>query len=175
VATDWAEVINNFIKIGIPAICTAATAVLVTRFAQTHDIEKERRRRRQDFLLKAADELDRLKLSVTEALSLRGVVRELKKTGAGEERITNVIVSLLKQIDSVEAAESRFGRLETQFELFAFSRCSKAFSAYGNATMHLKKAITKMDDDPEEKGAIEKWWAAEIDFRDELASAFKKL
>jgi hypothetical protein len=52
---DWAQVIDDFIKIGLPWICTAAVALLVSEFTRSHDLNKERRRRRQDALEKVSD------------------------------------------------------------------------------------------------------------------------
>jgi hypothetical protein len=63
------QVIDDFIKIGLPAfftatvavfaaICTAAIALFGFRFTRSHELEKERRRRRQDALEKISDDFE---------------------------------------------------------------------------------------------------------------------
>ena len=51
----WAQVLDDFIKIGLPSLCTAVVAFLIAKFTRSHDFEKERRRRKQDFLERAAE------------------------------------------------------------------------------------------------------------------------
>jgi hypothetical protein len=51
---DWAQASSDWAKaltvIG-PSVCTAVVALLVARWTRSHEFEKERRRRKQDFLL----------------------------------------------------------------------------------------------------------------------------
>ena len=171
---QWTQVADDFVKFAIAPICTAAAAVTIFILSRKHDFEKERRRRKQDFLLRVADELDRLTLCLESAASLRRVVSKGRDSGQQEmERVS--IDALLKQVEEAERYESRFGMCETQLYLFEFSQCSEKFQAVTHATTKLKAALTTFTGEPEEQQALRDWWDAEAKFREELVAVFKAL
>jgi hypothetical protein len=98
---QWTQVTDDFVKFAIAPICTAAAAITLFILTRQHDFEKERRRRKQDFLLRVAEELDRLTLCLESAASLRHVVSQARDSGQQEmERVSTD--ALLKQLKEAE-------------------------------------------------------------------------
>jgi hypothetical protein len=170
-----AQVADDSVKFAVAPICRAAAAITIFILSRKHDFEKERRRRKQDFLLRVAEELDRLTLCLESAASLRGVVSEARDSGQ-QEMERGAIDALSKQIEEAERYESKFGMLETPLYLFEFSQCSERFRAVTHATAKLKAALTTLTGGPEEQeAALRVWWEAEAKFREELVAVFKAL
>ena len=74
---------DDFIKIGLPSICTAAVALLVSKFTRSHDLDKERRRRRQDALEKISDDFQAACFSLSNLAINYSAYRELQNDAAG--------------------------------------------------------------------------------------------
>jgi len=73
----WAQVLDDFIKIGLPSLCTAVVAFLIAKFTRSHDFEKEPKRRKQDFLERAAEPMDELTMRMESLLSLKETARSM--------------------------------------------------------------------------------------------------
>ena len=69
---QWTQVADDFVKFARAPICTAVAAITIFILSRKHDFEKERRRRKKDFLLRVAEELDRLTLCLESAVFLKG-------------------------------------------------------------------------------------------------------
>src|SRR4030095_7827553 len=65
---EWAQVADDFIKIGLSGIFAALVALLIAKFSRSHEMEKERRRRRQDTFEKSVGEFQAAHQTVTDVI-----------------------------------------------------------------------------------------------------------
>jgi len=169
---NWAQVLDDFIKIGLPSLCTASAALLIAKFTRSHDFEKERRRRKQDFLEQIAEPLDDLTMRMESVLSSEETVRSVDdplKLRASE--------LFLKELDLLDEAELKFGRIETKLALAGFPECLEAFRAHRHCTTKLQGAVLARSQGREDTvaGACKAWWQTESEFRHKIVSAFRAL
>src|SRR5437868_1498516 len=97
---DWRQVTDDFIKIGLPSICTAAVALFVSKFTRSHDLDKERRRRRQDALEKVSVDFQAACFSLSQLAINYSVYRESHNDPAGRFGSED----LWKSGDAIDAA-----------------------------------------------------------------------
>ena len=166
------EVISDAIKIGLPSLCTAVVAFLIAKFTRSHDFEKERRRRKQDFLERAAEPLDELTMRMESLLSSEETARSVD-----EQVKLKAQELLLKELELLEEAETKFGRIETKLLLVGFPECVEAFKAHQRCTIELKGAILARSQGREDRVAKSRdaWWESESRLRDQIVSAFRTL
>jgi hypothetical protein len=169
---SWAQVLDDFIKIGLPSLCTASVALLVAKFTRSHDFEKERRRRKQDFFEQIGEPLDDLTLRIESLLSSEEVARS-----ADEQLKLRASELFLKDLDLLDEAELKFGRIETKLALFGFLECLEAFKAHKICTTKLKGAVLARSQDRENSvnRRCEAWWETEAAFREQIKTAFHAL
>lgn len=162
------EVLDDAVKIGLGTLC----GWWIARGGRAHEFEKERRRRKQDFLERAAEALDDLTLRMESFLSSEEVVRvvtEDLKLGARE--------AFLKDFDLLGEAEAKFARLESKLALFDSPQCTKSFKAHQHSTTKLKGALAARSQGRESnvESACDAWWETEREFREQTVSAFRAL
>jgi hypothetical protein len=169
---NWAQVLDDFIKIGLPALCTASVALLIAKFTRSHDFDKERRRRKQDLFEQLAEPFDDLTMRMESVLSSEETVRKVDaqlKTRATE--------SLLNDLDLLDEATLKFGRIETKVQFFDLADCVKAFKTHQHNTLKLKGAVFARyygrEDTVDEM--CNAWWISENEFRSRITAAFRQL
>lgn len=126
------EVLDDAVKIGLGAF----SGWLIARGSRAHELERERRRRKQDFLERAAEALDDLTLRMESVLSSDDVVR-----AASENLKLRAQEAWLKDLDLLDEAETKFARLESKLALFEFPDCASAFKTHQHSTTELKGAL----------------------------------
>jgi hypothetical protein len=129
---DWAQVTSDFIKIGLPAICTATVALLVSKLTRSYELDKERRRRRQDALEKISDDFQAACFSLCSLAIKYSVCRE--SAGKNSEE-------LLKTGDAIDAATKDLHGILGRVKLLQLTKCDEAFGAFLNQTIAFRKIL----------------------------------
>jgi len=134
----WPQVIDNFIKIGLPSICTAAVALFGFWFTRSHELEKDRRRRRQDALEKISDDFQAACVSLSGLTINYSIYRESGGTN---------LDALWKSHDAMEAATKDLHRIRGRLTLLQLKKCNEVFGAFLDQTIAFRK-ITKLPPEP---------------------------
>ena len=146
---DWPQVTDDFIKIGLPSICTAAVALLasiltavvtlrVSKFTRSHDLDKERRRRRQDALEKISDDFQALCFRLSDLAIKYSVYRESQNDPAG--RIV-ALGSLFESGGAIDAATEDLYRIGGRLRLLQLKKSDEIFVRFLNQTIAFRKIL----------------------------------
>jgi hypothetical protein len=162
------EVLDDAVKIGLGAF----SGWLIARGSRAHEFEKERRRRKQDFFEQVAEPLDDLTMRMESVLSSEETARAVN-----EQLKARAYELFLKEVDLLDEAQLKFGRIETKLALFGFPECLEAFKAHQRCTTKLKGAVLARSQCREDTvdRACEAWWETESEFRDKIVFAFGEL
>jgi hypothetical protein len=134
---DWPQVTDDFIKIGLPSICTAAVALLVSKFTRSHDLDKERRRRRQDALEKISDDFQAACFSLSNLAINYSAYRELQNDAAGRVAFED----LWKSGGAIDAATKDLYLVGGRLKLLRLKKCDEAFVEFLNQTIAFRKML----------------------------------
>jgi hypothetical protein len=134
---DWPQVTDDFIKIGLPSICTAAVALLVSKLTRSHDLEKERRRRRQDALEKVSDDFQAACFSLSELARYYSVYRELQNDPARPIAAGG----LWESGAAIDAATKDLHLIGGRLKLLRLKKCEEAFVEFLNQTIAFRKML----------------------------------
>ena len=175
----WPEVVDTALKIGLPAAIAATAAILVSRAAQSHDFEKERRRRKQDCLEGAIEDFDECDLASDEFWILSHTATSFMDNPDPNLRF-QMGERLAASIEKTEAAEVKFRRSRSKLIVFGFQRCADALEAYCFAVSKEKVALQPMRDRGEGwetplSQAHEERISAALAFRDAVVRELKLL
>ena len=85
--------------------------------------------------------------------------------------------AFLKELSLLEAAEVKFGRIETKLALLGLPECLAAFKAHQQRTTAVRGAVLARWQGREDNvdDACANWWRTESEFRDKIVSAFRAL
>ena len=121
--TTGYDVLNDLIKIGVPSIATGATAFLIARAARSHDFEKERRRRKQDFLEAVADTFADFQQKLQSSFSHTLAV--FNPRPGVEEAARHAIERDSRQADrEMQDAQTKLVGFQTKLRLLGFADCA---------------------------------------------------
>ncbi len=134
---DWPQVTDDFVKIGLPSICTAAVALLVSKFTRSHELDKERRRRRQDALEKVSDDFQASCFSLSDLAMKYSVYRELQTDPAGRIAIGN----LWESGGVIDAATRDLYLIGGRLKLLGLKKCEETFVEFLNETIAFRKML----------------------------------
>jgi hypothetical protein len=134
---DWPQVTDDFIKIGLPSICTAAVALLVSKFTRSHDLDKERRRRRQDALEKVSEDFQAACFSLSDLAINYSVYRESQNDPVGRIALED----LGKSGDAIDAATKDLYLIGGRLKLLQLKKCEEAFVEFLNQTIAFRKIL----------------------------------
>src|SRR6266487_6448810 len=134
---DWPQVTDDFVKIGLPSICTAAVALLVSKFTRSHELDKERRRRRQDALEKVSDDFQSACFSLSDLAIKYSVYRELQNDPGGRIAIGN----LFESGGAIDAATKDLHLIAGRLKLLGLKKCEEAFVEFLNQTIAFRKML----------------------------------
>jgi hypothetical protein len=134
---DWPQVTDDFIKIGLPVICTSAVALLVSKFTRSHDLDKERRQRRQDALEKISEDFQLACVSLSELAINYSVYRESQNDPARPIAFGE----LLKSGAAMDAATKDLHRIRGRLKLLRLEKCEEAFVEFLNQTIEFRKML----------------------------------
>jgi hypothetical protein len=151
---DWPQVTDDFVKIGLPSICTAivalfaatctsAVALLISKSTRSHDLEKERRRRRQDALEKVSDDFQAACFRLSDLAMKYSAYRELKADPAGHI----AIAELFESGGAIDAATKDLHLIAGRLKLLGLKKCQEAFVEFLNQTIAFRK-ILKLPPEP---------------------------
>lgn len=128
-AADWAQASSDWAKavtVIVPALCTAAVVLLVARWNRSHDLEKERRRRKQDFIEKVVSDFDNLQVLLQETLKL---TLALSNTPMPETARNAIIEELQSTMEDVDEAHLQLSRLPGKLRLLDYDDCADKLEA----------------------------------------------
>src|SRR6266496_3118414 len=145
---DWPQVTDDFVKIGLPSICTAivalfaatctsAVALLISKSTRSHDLEKERRRRRQDALEKVSDDFQAACFRLSDLAMKYSAYRELKADPAGHI----AIAELFESGGAIDAATKDLHLIAGRLKLLGLKKCQEAFVEFLNQTIAFRKML----------------------------------
>ena len=134
---DWPQVTDDFVKIGLPAICTAGVALLVSKFTRSQDLDKERRRRRQDALEKVSDDFQAACFSLSDLATKYSVYRELQNDPAGHIAVGD----LFESGGAIDAATKDLHLIAGRLKLLGLKKCEEAFVEFLNQTIAFRKML----------------------------------
>jgi len=138
IVMDWPQVTDDFIKIGLPSICTAAVALLVSKFTRSHDLDKERRRRRQDALEKVSNDFQAACFSLSDLAINYSAYRELQNdAAAGRVALEGV----WKSGGAIDAATKDLHLIGGRLKLLRLKKCEEAFVEFLNQTIAFRKML----------------------------------
>ena len=146
---EWPQVTDDLIKVGLPAICTATVAVFASictaavalpgfRFTRSQELEKERRRRRQDALEKISEDFQTACVTLSDLAMNYSVYRESGGMNLEE---------LLKTGEAIDAATKDLHRMRGRLILLQLKKCEEAFGAFLDQTIAFRK-IMKLPPEP---------------------------
>lgn len=143
-SAEWAKTAGDFVRYGVPSICTAAVAILTAKFIRSHEERKERRRRRQDFLERVVEQLDRAALPVNNAVARLGALDHFRHEGFPSEiSEAKVMQDVMEAIAKMEDAEADLYLVESKIGMFGFTDCMQMFQDHCLALGFLKGAMLK--------------------------------
>jgi len=166
---EWPQVVDNFIKIGLPSICTAAVAFFGFWFTRSHELQKDRRRRRQDALEKISDDFQAACFTLSSLAREYSVYRESKSGMSLEE--------LYKTDDAIDAATKDLTVIGGRLKLLQLTKCDEAFGGF--QTIAFRK-ILKLPPEPLATAEVvrrefDKVQALRVHFERSLGEAFNSL
>jgi hypothetical protein len=171
----WPEVADTALKIGIPGTLTAITALLIARFSHSRDLDKERRRRQQDFLENLGNNFDAFAVSIDAVHVATAVYRQTKPDSP---LFSKVMESVDACLDTLEKAELSLGHLQTRLRMSQFDECWKRFQQYDMAAQRFKSLALQDDPVPDEQD-LDDAWAETVKtanaFRDAITAAYRTL
>ncbi len=170
---NWAQVADDFIKIGLPSLCTAGVALLIGKFTRSHEFEKERRRRKQDFLTSVADQFEEFESALRHVGTQFALFILAKSQNVPDATIRQQ--ELLQSIDALNAIDDKLHRLGTKLDLFGFWKCRGILSDYEIRAGEYRAMLHEEDPDLPLEAAKIKWMESAEQFRQTLAAAYNGL
>ncbi len=167
----WPEVTDTAVKIGLPTTLTALTAIFLAKFSHSHDLEKERRKRKQDFLEKLGSDFDAYDSALDAMRSDDQVARRLPDSLEAQR-------SLLNTYRAVDQAERGLSHLQSRLLMSGFPACYARLQEYEMATTLLKAAVSKQVGEDIEQSIIREVVAVSDSadaFRESLRDAYQGL
>lgn len=163
----WAELFDTFAKVGLGLLA----GWFLSKETRSHEFEKERRRRKQNFLEYAAECLDELTMAMESMLSSTQVI-----LNAPAESQSHAAEALLANWNVLETAQRKFGNLETKISLFGLPECATTFQQHRRSTLTLAAALGPWRDGGAEPiESRSSWWDTERVFRKTIVTAFAAL
>jgi hypothetical protein len=130
---EWPQVASDFIKIGLPALCTAAVALFGFWFTRSHELEKDQRRRRQDALERISDDFQAACFNLATLARDYSVYRDSGGTNFQE---------LFKTDDAIDAATKDLHVIGGRLKLLQLTKCDEAFGGFLYQTIAFRKILT---------------------------------
>jgi len=151
---EWPQVTDDLIKVGLPVICTATVAVFASictaavallgfRFTRSHELEKERRRRRQDALEKISEDFQTACATLSDLTITYSVYRESYTHPAGGIAFGE----LWESGGAMDAVTKDLHRILGRLKLLQLKKCEEAFGAFLDQTIAFRK-IMKLPPQP---------------------------
>lgn len=143
-AINWTQVNSEWARaltVIVPSVCTAAVALLIARWSRSHDFEKERRRRRQDFLEAVSGAYATFQQMLQELLSL---TMACTRPGPILEE-TRAILEQEWTTAHEKAVESQINLavLNNKLRLLGFTDCADKLMEFDlDATLFVKRLLT---------------------------------
>jgi hypothetical protein len=132
----WPEVVDDAIKIGLPAL----TAWLIARGSRLHEFEKERRRRKQDCLEQIIENLAEQE-SAHDAFCVSslayGLATKEEKPDVAKVFLTNVN----QNREQSDLAQTKLNRSRSKLIVFDFNECAASLQTYNRALGEFKTVL----------------------------------
>jgi hypothetical protein len=123
--SGW-DVLSDAIKIGVPSLLTGVTAFAIARSSHAHDLEKERRRRKQDLLEQVADTFE---------------VFDTILVSAASDRIENMESEISHRLEGYRLALGNLKRFTARLHMARFFKTGNALNDYLSAAVELEIGI----------------------------------
>jgi hypothetical protein len=165
------DVLSDAIKIGVPSLLTGLVAFFIGRAARSHEFEKERRRRKHDFLEVLGDNLEDFDNSLAVLHAYCADDFELSKTEEAKAKF-------LAEYEACCEAGRKLDNLESRFQLMGFSDCIVVNELTRRAGMFVYSEIEKMRNglaEPQIGLALDGFQAQATELREALALEYRKL
>jgi hypothetical protein len=137
--SGW-EVLSDLIKIGVPTLFTGLMAFFIARGTRSHELDKERRRRKQDCLERVIEDFDELQSATTDFILNSYTVETFGKDPNDLVR-EHVFTDASKSMKQVEAAQRKFCRSRSKLSVFGFEECAAALTQFDLAVAHVIVAL----------------------------------
>jgi hypothetical protein len=148
----WADVAADAIKIGVPSLLTALTAIFVARGSRSHEFEKERRRRKQDCLERVMEDLDTCQAAATALFSSTAALMITRDASAVQ--VNDALEDLNRVTDQLALSQNALTRWVSKLSVLGFGDLAAAVEKYDFAIsfLHVQMAPVRSA----QPGAMEK-------------------
>jgi hypothetical protein len=170
VTTGW-DALTDAIKIGVPSLLTGLTAFFIARGSRLHELDKERRRRRLDFLEALGDHLDDFENKLADVRVT--CIEAFQPEGTSEAKS-----KFLLEYESCCEAGRKLDNLETRLKMMGFPECVASNEQMRRASMSVHDEIEKCRTNFYEARvgiALDRFEDEAAKFREVLASAYATL
>jgi hypothetical protein len=133
------DVLDDAVKIGLGGFL----GWLITRSTRSHEFEKERRRRKQDCLERAVEDLGELESALDSWCSYcigTRRLRDAKNSSAAQRSLENA----LAKNEQVDAAVAKLIRSHGKLIVFGFGECAALLQAYHDELVDLRVIVSNV-------------------------------
>jgi hypothetical protein len=171
--TKW-DVLSDAIKIGLPSLITAVTAIRIARVTRSHELAKERLRRRQDALEKVSDDFQAACFRLSQLAINYSAYRESQiEPAAGRIALDD----LWKSGDAINESTKDIYLIAGRIKLLRLKKCEKDFDEFLKQTIAFRKMLKlppqPMATDQMVRGKLNELKALQGVVEDSLAEAFE--
>ena len=176
-ATEWIDIVDTTVKIGLGALISGLTTYHVTRIKNEHDNKKNKVTIHQELILEAAQKADEyFDYTYRYFSKLDGIRLSKEAFGFDETHWEEVHQKVNKLEDELTDARANFYTAQSRLELLGLNEASNILASYRSGEDELRSFyLSGMKDIPDNetlKAWAEKYIPYKKQFRQELSKTF---
>lgn len=169
----WAEVASDSIKIVVPSLLTALTAFFVVRSSRSLEFDKERWRRKQNFLERLGEQFDRVESAILDLRISYGTFDRAKFKNPMFPCDTEEKLALL--LANCHEEEQKLKSFDAGLWMFGFDQCLNVLYGYQYllSVLHEAMQMTKVGQNRDVSGTANSLSEEAHKFRKALAATYQ--